>query len=80
MVIGIVGNWIEKTALIEDCVKNGQKVLLFFSAFQDPKITIRSECGEVMLFRERIQDYCSYAVFRDRHDLSAAIDEQLSLL
>lgn len=56
VVIGIVGNWIDKPDFIEDCVKVGKKVLLFFNAFQDPKNTIQSEHDEVKAFRKRIRD------------------------
>ena len=58
VVIGIVGNWIDKPDFIEDCVKAGKKVLLFFNAFQDPKNTIQSEHDEVKAFRKEIQDSC----------------------
>ena len=80
VLIGIVGNWIEKTALIEDCVKNGKKVLLFFNAFQDPKNTIQSEYDTVRAFRSRMQDYCLCADFTDKNDLGTTLNEQLSLL
>ena len=58
VVIGIVGNWLDNPVFIEDCVKAGKKVMLFFNAFQDPKNTIQSEHDEVKAFRERIQDSC----------------------
>ena len=36
VVIGIVGNWIDNPDFIENCVKAGKKVLLFFNAFKNP--------------------------------------------
>ena len=36
VVIGIVGNYIEKAEVIDEAVKAGKKVLLFFSKYQGP--------------------------------------------
>ena len=80
VVIGIVGNWIEKTSLIEDLVKEGKKVLLFFNTIQDPKNTIQSEYDEVKAFRSRMQAHCLCADFTDKNDLSATLNEHLSVL
>lgn len=80
VVIGIAGNWIEKTALIEGFVKEGKKVLLFFNTFQDPKNTIQSEYDEVKAFRSRMQDNCLCADFTDKKDLCAILNEHLSVL
>lgn len=43
MMIGIVGNRVEKTATVQQMVGAGKKVMLFFNAFQDPKNTIPTE-------------------------------------
>ncbi len=37
VVIGIVGNYIEKAKVIDESVKAGKKVLLFFSQYNDEK-------------------------------------------
>lgn len=70
VVIGIVGNWIDKPEFIGDCVKAGKKVMLFFNAFQDPKNTIQSEQEEVKAFRERIQGLCFCTGYNGGAELS----------
>ena len=49
VVIGIVGNYIEKAEVIDESVKAGKKVLLFFSQYNDEKILFPMNCR--MLYR-----------------------------
>lgn len=77
VVIGIVGNWIENTDLIEDCIKNGKQVMLFFNAFQDPNNTMPSEHKTVMAFRRKMQHCCSCAEYNSIDDLCRVIYERL---
>lgn len=77
VVIGIVGNWLDKPDFIEDCVKAGKKVLLFFDAFRDPKNTIQSEQDEVNVFRNRIQPNCYSSMFNGCSDLAQHLGEWL---
>lgn len=77
VVIGIVGNWIDKPVFIEDFVKDGKKVLLFFNAFQDPKNTIQREHDEVKTFQDRIQDCCHCVKYRGTAELKQQVECQL---
>ena len=77
LVIGIVGNWIDKTDFIEECIKAKKQVLLFFNAFQDPKNTILSEHYEVQVFRERMQELCPCTGFVGGLELSRLMNECL---
>ena len=60
VMIGIVGNRVEKTDAVLRMIEAGKIVMLFFNAFQDPKNTIPSEREEMMAFKEMMQDkrYC----------------------
>lgn len=80
VVIAIVGNWIDKPDFIEDYVKAGRKVMLFFNAFQDPKNTIRSEHNEVAVFKERIQDNCKCAEYRGNTEFKQFVDNALNTI
>ena len=80
LVIGIVGNWIDKPDFIEDCVKAGRKVMLFFNAFQDPKNTIQSEHDEIKAFKERMQNQCPCVEYRNTTDLKTLVAERLNIL
>ena len=73
VLIGIVGNWIDKPEFIEDCVKAGKKVLLFFNAFQDPKNTIQSEHDEVETFKERMEGKCRCVDYRTSQEFSEVL-------
>lgn len=80
VVIGIVGNWLDKPEFIEDSVKAGKKVMLFFNAFQDPKNTIQSEHDEVKAFKERMQNQCPCVEYRNTTDLKTLVAERLHIL
>ncbi len=77
VVLGIVGNWIENTPFIEDCIKAGKLVVLFFNAFQDPKNTIPSEHTEVNAFRENLSPICHCVDFNGIADFGSLLKKQL---
>lgn len=77
VVIGIVGNWIENTAFIEDCIKAGKQVMLFFNAFQDPKNTIPSEHDAVKAFRDKMQDRCCCIDYNGAVELNDILSDRL---
>ena len=77
VVIGIVGNYIDNHAFIEECLESEKQVLLFFNAFIDPKNTIQSEHDEVKAFRERIQSKCICFEYSDINGLIHVLNERL---
>ncbi len=56
--IGIIGNWIDSTAVVEECAQMGKKVILFFQTYHDPKVSIPGEVQKVEEYREQIKDTC----------------------
>ncbi len=66
VVIVIVGNYIEKAELIEEAVKAGKKVILFFSKYQDPKNTIPGEGKAVEAFKKDMETKCFCCEFNGR--------------
>ncbi len=80
VVIGIVDNWIQNTALIENCVEKGKQVLLLFNASQDTTNTIQSEFEEVLSFRERIHTKSVTSHFNGGAELRSLLNNQLDLL
>ena len=58
VLIGIVGNWLDKPESVLQMVVAGKKVMLFFNAFQDPKNTILSEREEMEKFKDSMQSKC----------------------
>ena len=77
VLIGIVGNWIEDTELVEACIKERKQVMLFFNSFQNPGNTIASEHDRVMAFREKIQKDCRCIVFSSTSELKRLLEESL---
>ena len=69
VLIGIVGNLIDKPESVLQMVEAGKKVMLFFIAFQDPKNTIFSEMEEIMAFKEKMQGMCSCEEYNGRDEL-----------
>lgn len=55
IVIGIIGNWIDNTAVVEECAQMGKKVILFFQTYHDPKVPIPGEVQKVEEFKGRMQ-------------------------
>ena len=80
VLIGIVGNWIDKPERVLQMFEAGKKVMLFFNAFQDPKNTILSEREEVISFKEQMKDRCLCIEYGRKVELERKIEEQLSLL
>ena len=80
VLIGIVGNWLDKPERALQMVEAGKKVMLFFNAFQDPKNTIPSEREEVFSFKEQMKDRCLCIEYGRKVELEKIIEEQISLL
>lgn len=66
VVIGIVGNYIEKEEVIDEAVKAGKKVLLFFSKYQDPENTIPTEGKAVEAFKKEMESKCDCCEYNGR--------------
>ena len=80
VVIGIVGNWIENTELIDACITEGKQVMLFFNSFQDPKNTIASEHDVVKAFRGRVQGMCNCVDFRNTTELKQLLKTEINTI
>ena len=77
VLIGIVGNWIDKPESVLQMFEAGKKVMLFFNAFQDSKNTIPSEREEVITFKEQMKDHCLCIEYGRKVELEKIIEEQL---
>ncbi len=77
VLIGVVGNWVENTSFIENCIKEGKQVMLFFNAYQDPNNTMSSEHETVMAFRSKMQNSCCCAEYNSITDLGAKLNKKL---
>ena len=77
VLIGIVGNWLDKPERVLQMVEAGKKVMLFFNAFQDPKNTIPSEMEKMEKFKERMQARCLCREYNGFSMLTQVLDEQL---
>ena len=75
VVIVIVGNYIEKAEVIEEAVKAGKKVILFFSKYQDPENTIPSEEKSVEEFKEKMSKQCCCVEYNGMADFKVALVE-----
>ena len=76
VLVGIVGNRLEKTELVEECLKKGKHVLLYFNAYSDPKNTIASEQQAVDEFKQAIRARCACAEYNGVPQLSRLLCEQ----
>ena len=80
VVIGIVGNYIEKAEVIEEAVKAGKKVLLFFSKYQDPENTIPAEGKVVKEFKKAMESKCTCCEFSGKMDFENRLTETIESL
>lgn len=78
VVIGIVGNYIEKADIIEEAVKAGKKVQLFFSKYQDPENTIPTEEKAVEAFKKEMESKCACYEFSGKVDFEMALLRSLN--
>jgi len=79
VVVGIVGNWIKNSSFIDDCIKAGKQVMLFFNVFQDPKNTIPSEQIEVGAFQKKIKSVCLCEDFNGIAELDSLLKKHLNI-
>lgn len=77
VLIGVIGNRVENVGMVEDCIKSGKKVMLFFSSYYDPKNSIFSEIQEVEVFRNRIKGLCSCIEYNGVQVFEKILEEQL---
>ncbi len=70
VLIGIVGNWIDKPERVLQMVEAGKTVMLFFNAFQDPKNTIPTEQEEMIAFKASVQNKCLCSEYNGSVELS----------
>lgn len=80
VMIGIVGNRVEKTATVQQMVESGKKVMLFFNAFQDPKNTIPSEREEMIAFKAMMQGRCYCGEYNGSDELERLVEDNLGLI
>jgi hypothetical protein len=80
VVIGIVGNWLEDTELIDACITEGKQVMLFFNSFQDPKNTIASEHDDVKAFRDGMLGRCDCVEFRSTTELKQLLEAGINTI
>lgn len=78
VVISIIGNRIEKMEIVEDSLKSGKQVLLFFNSYNDPKNTIASEAQAVDMFKSKMKDRCFNADYNGVSELNNLLEEQLN--
>ena len=75
VVIAIVGNWIQSTDIIEECLRAVKKATILFNAFQDPKSTIASEQESVRAFRDSLQGRCKCVEYRGAGELKELVEK-----
>ena len=80
VVIGIVGNYIEKADVIEEAVKAGKQVLLFFSKYQDPKNAIPMEGKAVETFKKEMGAKCVCCEFSGKADFEASLAKAFAVI
>ncbi len=78
VLIGIVGNWIDKPESVLQMVEVGKKVMLFFNAFQDPNNTISTEQEEMIAFKERMQGRCYCGEYNGSDKLGRLVADRLA--
>lgn len=77
VVIGIVGNYIEKAEVVEEALKDGKKILLFFSKYQDPENTIPAEGKAVEAFKNEMESKCRCFEFNGKADFENKLKESI---
>ena len=77
ILVGVVGNRLENTELIDETLREGKQVLLFFNAYADPKNTIADEQSAVAEYLNQMQQRCFCAKFNGVSELKEILKDQL---
>ena len=77
VLIGVVGNWIENTDVVEDFIAARKKVLLFFNRYHDPKNTMPSEALIVAEFKRVFQAISITYEYINNDDLTLLVRNSL---
>lgn len=77
IVIGIIGNWIDNTAVVEECALMGKKVILFFQTCYDPKVTIPGEVQKIEEYKEQKKDTCPCFNYDSTSAFDGVISKQI---
>lgn len=80
IVIGIIDNWIDSTAVVEECTQMGKKVILFFQTYHDPKVCIQGEVKNVEEFKDRMQKQCACYEYSSKGDFENILTSTLKEL
>lgn len=80
VLVGVIGNRVENVGMVEDSIKAGKKVMLFFNSFHDPKNTIPVEQAYVRQFRSALEGRCSCEVYNGVNELTSILNNRLSML
>ena len=80
ILVGIIGNRIENASSVEDAIKSGKQVLLFFNSYVDPKNTIDSEHQDVLAYKESMNGRCIVGDYNGVLELNGLLVEQLDII
>ena len=78
VLVVVVDNRLENAALVDDSLKAGRQVLLFFNVYQDPKNTIVSEQSAVTDYLNKMQQRCHCSKFNGANELNGLLNGQLN--
>lgn len=77
MVFGIVGNWVGDATFVEECIRIGKQVMLFFNGFYDQNNTIPSKHDKVVEISAMMKDRCVCVWYKGAEELCYQLTERL---
>ena len=80
VLVGIIGNRLENQELVDESLKDGRQVLLFFNEYADPKNTIASEQKAVKDYRIYSQDQCVCSDYNGVTSFRELLNERLDIV
>ena len=80
IVVGVIGNWIDNSKFVEDCVDAGKQVMLLFNSLQDPTNTISGEQEMVNTFFDQMQHLCYCFYYNAPTELVGSLNNRLDVL
>lgn len=80
IIVGIIGDWIENPEFVEECIKSGKKVILFFHRNHNPDVSIRGEVMVVEAFKNDVQKKCKCLFFGNVPEFKEALSSQMHLI
>lgn len=74
VVVAIVGSYIRDTQIVEEAIKAGKRVVLFFSQYHNPEASMATEIKAVEEFKSKVVGHCVSIDYTNKEGIETALN------